>query len=276
MSEYTKADLRVIHDILTRALPPGGRPLSEAAEIVRVNAVIAKTAGMITSAISEVERGKRLLVWRIATDFAPTMNELSSWLMRTKWRPAKAKQELQRQIAELIAATPGLDLCGAQLRRWVRVTRFTVQVKNVDDTAIDQIGGKLPLDVLTKAGLLVNDSPRWVVREACVKRTKMGNTHLLVELFSTSDEREYDAEPEDGPAPVVVRKKSIARTLAEECERDFEIGDTPRGPIASAAGRKRKRGSLESHHSKETRQDGEVPRGLIAGSANPRLPFGNT
>jgi hypothetical protein len=214
--EFTKADLEAIHRNLSRVLPPGGRPISDPSEIVSVNAVLEKTRVMITAGIGAVERGARILAWRIPCDVAPTQNELINWNARSPWLPKKAKHWLEEEIRKLKETTPGLDLCGAQKIRFVRVTRFTAQPRNVDNDAPDVIGGKLPIDMLVRAGVFVNDSQRWLRREGSVRKTPIGNTHVFVEIHEASDSEVTDAGPEDGPKPMFAWPKSRTRKHLDE------------------------------------------------------------
>lgn len=202
MNAFTKGELRQLWTLLARLEQPLAGPPS-AADVIAAGALCRKTAILIKNARGAVERGRLVLEWRIDPDWAPTQNEFSSWMHRQVWRPAKARTELRRQLTEIILATPGADLCGAQRMRWVRVTRFTSMPKAVDDAAIDAIGGKLPVDVLTKLGVLVDDSTQWLKREACVAKTARGNTHVFVQVYEVADEgdAQQHAAPLDGPAP---------------------------------------------------------------------------
>lgn len=198
---FTKQELRQLWTLLSRLEQPLAGPPT-AADVLAAGALCRKTAILIKHARGAVERGRKVFEWRIDPEWAPTQNEFTSWMHRQAWRPGKARTELRRQLTEIIAATPGADLCGARRMRWVRVTRFTSMPKAVDDAAIDAIGGKLPVDVLTKLGVLVDDSTEWLKREAIVARTARGNTHVLVEVFEVADEAvEDDAPPIDAPAP---------------------------------------------------------------------------
>lgn len=229
----SKNDLRIVYQNLARLRPPRGVDPS-VEELVQINGVLDKVAKMIEEARAEVERGARILAWRLHPSISPTMNELAQWKARTPWRALKAREQMEAQLAAFCEATPGLDLCGAQKARWVRVTRFTPQVKNVDDAATDVIGGKMPVDMLRRAGLIVNDSPRWLTREAHVLKTKMGNTHVLVELFEVAEHAVPIGPPEDGPAPPEPVKRGV-RVKAVAGDEDVQI--TKRGRKATAKAR---------------------------------------
>jgi hypothetical protein len=210
---YSKDDLRKIFGHLSRLLPPGGSPLN-AEEIVDVGALLDKTKVMIATHAGAIERGPKILEWRIPKDLAPTMNECISW---DRWRMARTKTELGDRLRVLVSQTKGADLCGAKRMRWVRVTRFTNQSKKVDDAAVDAIGGKLPVDRLVQLGVLAKDDPSLLKREAHVGQTQMGNVHLLVEVFEIAAEEVPDDGPKDAPVVQIVRKRGrMTRAITGE------------------------------------------------------------
>lgn len=213
MTTYTKDDLRKIYNGLQRTLPPGSKPLT-VAEIAEVNALLEKTRAMIATAATAVERGRRVLEWRIPREQAPTMNEWGYW---DSWQKSRNRKELDDALRRLIAASPGADLLGEHRMRWVRVTRFTLQTKRVDDAAIDAIGGKMPVDALVRCRVLAGDTPNLLKREACVAKTTKGNTHLLVEVFEVAAEAVPCGPPQDAPCPPLVRKRGkMTRTITGE------------------------------------------------------------
>lgn len=195
---FTKRDLRAIYGHLSSLLPPGAKPLT-ADQIVEVSALLEKTRAEIETSLGAIERGPLVFSWRVDPEIAPTMNEWGFW---QPWRKGKARRELEKAIHEIIASTPNALVRGSEVMRWVRVTRYTVQPKNVDDAAIDAIGGKMPIDMLVKLGVLAGDSPRYLKREARVEKTGRGNTHVLVEVFEVASEEVPAAPPADDiPAP---------------------------------------------------------------------------
>lgn len=82
---------------------------------------------------------------------------------------------------------------GSQQRRWLRATRFSTKV--VDDVSVDVVGGKMATDALVRAGVLADDDAKHLIREARMEKTKPGNTHLLLEVFTVVDEQRHSAAP---------------------------------------------------------------------------------
>ena len=205
----TKAQLRTVYAHLASLAPPGPRPLTTD-QLVELQEILEKLRGEMAAASGVVERGARLLEWRIPAANAPTMNEWGFWKV---WRKARARRDLDDALAALLAAHPEAAHCGAEVMRWVRVTRFTVQPKLIDDAAVDQIGGKMPVDALVRAGVLAGDSPRHVRREARVEATKRGNTHVLVEVFAVAQEevRGLDVVVHESVAPVERQRGMFTR-----------------------------------------------------------------
>lgn len=199
-AKLTKRNLRTTIARLESLRPPGPRPLT-AEELVEVNGLIEKYRALHESVRPRPERGRKLFEWRIPCSIAPTQNEATSWNRRSPHLFKKAKGILSAQLAKIVEAHPDADLFGAQRKRWVRVTRFTLQPKNVDEERIDAIGGKLPVDVLKHAGLIVNDSKEWLERRAHVMKTSKGNKHVHVELFEVAEIEVPCGPPLDGPAP---------------------------------------------------------------------------
>lgn len=199
--EYTKNELRKIFGHLSRLLPPGGRPLN-AEEVVDVSELIDKTKVMIATHAGAIERGAKVLEWRLRPKYeAPSMNE---YTYMKPWQRKEICKALDKQLHAMVATTPGLSLYGAQKQRWVRVTRFTTQPKRVDDAAVDAIGGKMPVDALVRCGVLAGDTPALLKREAIVAKTERGNTHVLVEVFEVSQEAVPEGDPHDARVEPIV------------------------------------------------------------------------
>lgn len=129
---YTKNELRRLAGLLSRLLPPGGRPLA-ADEVVTLNELLAKTGTLIRESECAIERGPKVLEWRIPGALAPTMNEIIGYKTRQRWLLGKIKNELVDRLNKLIEAKPGARARGANTQRIVRVTRFTVQPNRIDD-----------------------------------------------------------------------------------------------------------------------------------------------
>lgn len=201
---YSKNDLRLIHAHLSTLFPPGPRPLT-LKQTEEVTALLEKTAAEIRTGITSIERGAKVFEWRVPSELAPTMNTWGYW---KTWQRARCRKDLEAALAAIIVATPAAIVHGLSTVRWVRVTRFTPQVKNVDDAAVDLIGGKMPIDTLKRLGCIVGDSPKHLRREARCEKTKMGNTHVLVELFEVAEEEVPTAPATDAQAEQIERTRS--------------------------------------------------------------------
>ncbi len=187
---FTKQDLRTIHASLTRLLPPAPSLPRTAEEVVEIGRVRDLVAVAIRELAPNLERGALVLTWRVPRVLAPRMNELAFW---KPFMRIKAKKAHDDALKELLAANPAAQLHGAELRRWLRVTRFSP--KQPDEVSVDAIGGKMPVDALVRHGVLHDDDQRFTHREAIWQTTKPGNTHLLVEVF----EMRVEGVAADGP-----------------------------------------------------------------------------
>lgn len=116
-------------------------------------------------------------------------------------------RELDDRLRKIVEETPGTIVYGATTKIWVRVTRWTPNAERVDDVSVDALGGKLPVDALTRLGVLVDDDPAHCHREALVRKTARGNTHVLIECFAVANEEVPDDGPHDAPVEQVERKK---------------------------------------------------------------------
>lgn len=205
-AKLTKGDLYFLLETLEPLRYPPARQL-DAAQIVRLGEIVPKLRGLVELVRSRPERGRKIFEWRIHCAVAPTQNELNNWYARNRFRIGKAKDILRAQIQDLVAVHPEAALHGAQKRRWLRLTRFTSATTRVDEDRIDGIGGKLPVDMLKKCEVIVDDSKEWLERRAHVMKTKPGNTHVLVELFEMGEIEVPCADPQDGPAPPDPRQR---------------------------------------------------------------------
>lgn len=187
----TKREYQRLHSHLGRLLPPGGRPLTTE-EVVDVGELQSKLERVIEAIRPRVEKGERVLSWRIPRDQAPTMNE---YAYMKGWQKTKRRQQLDTELRALLPQFPKAELHGAQHRRWVRVTRFSTQ--RVDDLSVDVLGGKLPVDSLVRCGVLVDDNEAFMIREPRWESTKRGNTHVLVEVFAVVTEGDTVDGPKD-------------------------------------------------------------------------------
>lgn len=209
MTVLTKNELRIVGARLQSLLPPGPRPLS-AAEIVEVNALVEKTRMMAALSAATLVRGAKVLEWRIPNVQAPTLNQ---YAFMKNWQRKNLRKDLDEALLKLVERTPGALVHGDKTQRWVRVTRFTTVPASVDSIDPDGLGGKMALDSLVRCGVLVDDTPALCRREGLARKTKMGNTHVLVEVFAMAIEE----VPDDGPHDAVVvqppRKTKKAKGL---------------------------------------------------------------
>jgi len=197
MTPLPKDFWRKAYANLSRLLPPGN-PVRSPEDIVEVNALLDTCREQQAIAATRVERGKKVLEWRIPAALAPTMNEIGGHKTRRRWMLGKIKEELTDRLRRIIETTPDALVHGDKTQRWVRVVRFTVQPNRIDDTAsADTIGGKFPIDVMVKQGVLVDDTPALCRREALVRKTSRGNTHVLISVHETSAEEVPDEGPRD-------------------------------------------------------------------------------
>lgn len=199
-------------------------------DVATIGPLIESYREIVHAQAHAVERGAKILELRLNPEHAPTQNEMSAIFGRRMFVKKRIAQELDRKLQAAIETTPSLRLAAFAMR-WVRVTRFTPQVKLVDDAAVDAIGGKMPVDALVRAGILAGDTPKHVRRDAHVLPTKRGNTHVLLEVFEVAREETPDPGPQDGPAPPKTERKFGRMTKAI-------VGEDAR-PAGGGLGRKR-------------------------------------
>lgn len=210
--QFKKTEIRQIRVHLARLLPPGGRPPNPE-EVVEIGELVKRTDELIAANVGAVERGRKIFEWRLPQKDAPTQNEIRGFAFRNPFILSSISKRVDKALTELLAVTPGGRVHG-QAKRWVRVTRFTVQPNQIDDpSAIDALGGKCAVDALVRCGVLVDDTPTWCHREGHVAKTTKGNVHLLVEVFEASEEQVPDPGPVD--APVEQRKKRARGKLSQ-------------------------------------------------------------
>lgn len=209
---YKKTEIRKIRVHLARLMPPGGRP-PNAEEVVEIGELLKRTDELIAAHAGGVERGRKVLEWRLPQADAPTQNEIRGFAFRNPFILKSISKRVDKELTALLDQTPGALVYG-KAKRWVRVTRFTTQPAQIDDpSAIDALGGKCAVDALVRCGVLVDDTPTFCHREGSVMKTKAGNVHLLVEVFETAEEQIPDPGPVD--APVEQRKKRKRGAVAQ-------------------------------------------------------------
>ena len=210
MTVLTKADLRDLYGLVT-ALQPPGRAVS-LAEVVRAGELAGKIATMVAEHRAVLEKGALVLSWRIAKEHALKMNAYAG---QRRFMLGKIKKTLDDQLRVLLEANPAAALNVAQRQRWIRATRFSTQQPDEPDSC-DSIGCKQPIDALVRAGVLVDDNPKWLKREARWEKCKPGGTHLLLEVFDVTTEGGDVPEPLFVPAPVVKRKTGPMMKMMKE------------------------------------------------------------
>ena len=217
VTALTKADLRDLHRLVT-AHQPLGQPVT-LAEIVRAGELATRLHDMVLEHRAVEERGALVLEWRIPTEWARTLNEMSG--MRHRKHVLKTiGTKLADDLAKLLPSWPSAGLKCARRRRLVEVRRFSPQRPD-DRKSADAIGGKQALDMLTHAGVIVDDDEDWIVRDADWLKCKPGATHVSVRVFElvTSGGRTYP-EPECLPPPKPVKKVgALKKAIVENAGR---------------------------------------------------------
>lgn len=199
--KLTKNDLRTIYAHLTSLRPPGPRPLN-AEQLVELDKVTGKIQYLIEISRAAPERGELLFSWRVPRDWALTMNE---YAYTKGWRKKKIRDAMDVAVRALLPQFPKALTHGSHLRRWLRLTRFST--KRVDDLSIDVLGGKMCVDALVRCGVLEDDDHAHVIREPRWEKTKPGNTHVLVEVFSVVAEHQASPAPADARITQLERPK---------------------------------------------------------------------
>ncbi len=225
---FSKDELRRVYGHLSRLLPPGPRPLASAEEVLEVQVLLAKAQVLIESGAGEIARGRKIFEWRLPKADAPTQNEIRGFVYRNPFIMDSIAKRVDKSLHAILDTVPGARVHG-RVPRWVRVTRFTPLTGAVDDpTAIDALGGKVAVDALVRARVLVDDRPEFCRREGHVRKTKQGNVHVLVEVFEAADEELPDPGPLD--APVEQRKKRGRRGAVAQHVVDASGGEAPKRP----------------------------------------------
>lgn len=133
---------------------------------------------------------------------APTLNVYAS--MRP-WQRAQLRKYLSREFSEALwRNAPRVALLGVvrgpskrrgmpgpvidegqSRRRLVVVTRYSSVMP--DETSCDSIGGKAPIDMLVRMGILRDDSPKWCDRTARWERAKPGEGRFVLEVYEIGE-----------------------------------------------------------------------------------------
>lgn len=68
------------------------------------------------------------------------------------------------------------------VHRLVTVTRESAKEPD-EGTSADSIGGKMPIDRLVHAGVLVDDSAKWITRSAAWKKVARGSGRVIIDVW---------------------------------------------------------------------------------------------
>ncbi len=184
----TKLELQELHAMLGALLPPYYQ--LDVGGVVRAGQLRDRLAHEIATVRPVEEKGVMVLRWTLPIALAPRLN---TFAFMKGWQKKRLCKELDALLLLHIQLRDA-KLNGAQKKRWVRVTRFSPKL--ADEESVDVIGGKLPLDALTRAGVFVDDDQRWLVREALCRKCKPGESMLVVEVFEVTSEGQHAPEPE--------------------------------------------------------------------------------
>lgn len=123
---------------------------------------------------------------------APRLNEYASMQVFAR---AELYETLDFMILEATKAWPAAALVDHPRPRAVRVTRFSS--RKPDEISVDSIGGKIPLDRLVQAGVLMGDNSKQLQREAIWFPALPTAGEMLIEVF----ELRATVVQENAPAP---------------------------------------------------------------------------
>lgn len=131
---------------------------------------------------------------------APTMNAYSSW---EPWQRARARRDIMTLLSEVALKWRQCQLGivrGPSKRRGMlgpvvtegesRMRRVVVtrrSARQPDEVSCDACGGKLAIDCLVRAGILRDDSPRWLERVARWERATGAEQGVRVEVYECDE-----------------------------------------------------------------------------------------
>lgn len=198
----TKLELQTLRQVVERAIFGSlARPYSRD-ERDMLQTLFLRLGSEIAEVRPELEKGRLVLSWRLPKEWAPSLN---SYAFMKGWQRTALRKTLDDSLRREGASGPYPYLDMAKRKRWVRVTRFSTKV--IDENSVDVLGGKMPIDALVRGEVLVDDNQEWCVREGACMKTKLGNTHVLVEVFEVTTEGSSVAPPQDAPAPKAPERK---------------------------------------------------------------------
>lgn len=138
---------------------------------------------------------KGALSARSGVAWAPTLNEYNGL---EPWQKALLRKAIDWQIASELPKWPRwragfseeADVFKGKLRikrigghkRVVNVTRESSKEPDEPGSA-DSVGGKAPLDRLVHAGVLVDDSTKWITRSASWKKVARGSGRVIIDVW---------------------------------------------------------------------------------------------
>ena len=104
---------------------------------------------------------------------------------------AAAKREARRlgiSLAELLRRSLRTLLPVNDVNPWMRYagmveTGDPSSSRRIDDVSVDVVGGKIPVDRLVQAEILVGDSAKWLEREAAWEPCEPGEGRVIVEVY---------------------------------------------------------------------------------------------
>jgi len=170
---------------------------------IDADGIVTPEAAKLGASATHPLRLATLRVYRVELplEMAPTLNCHAA--MRP-WQRAKLRQQLggvMRDAAWLWTSCalgivrgpskrpgmpgPVIDEGHARRRRVVVTRRSSVRP---DEVSCDSIGGKAPLDMLVRLGILRDDNARWCERDAKWERAARGAGRVVVDVFEIEKE----------------------------------------------------------------------------------------
>jgi hypothetical protein len=182
LTDFSIADLKRIHALLqSQIADPADVDLRD-----RIARMVAERAG-------RPAWGPMVFMWRLPLSvkgtpkpgkppptmhLAPTLNVYGSM---EAWQRARLYKALDTRIMAEMGKWPAARLMGHPRPRAVRVTRCSSV--RPDEIGVDVLGGKVPIDRLVQAGILMGDHGEALEREARWEVAAPGAGSLLVQVY---------------------------------------------------------------------------------------------